>query len=194
MLASGKNVNILVLDSEVYSNTGGQSSKSTPLGATAKFANTGKTRAKKDLAAMAMAYGDVYVATVSQGAKDTQTMVALQEAASYDGVSLIIGYAHCIAHGIEMANGLERQKAAVASGYWPLYRYDPRKLAAGEKPLELDSGDPSLPVADFMAAETRFRLTANQNPEHYAELVKLAQANIESKLERLKQMAPPPED
>jgi len=194
VLASGKNVNILVLDSEVYSNTGGQSSKSTPLGATAKFANTGKTRAKKDLAAMAMAYGDVYVATVSQGAKDTQTMVALQEAASYDGVSLIIGYAHCIAHGIEMANGLERQKAAVASGYWPLYRYDPRKLAAGEKPLELDSGDPSLPVADFMAAETRFRLTANQNPEHYAELVKLAQANIESKLERLKQMAPPPED
>ena len=193
VLASGRNVNILVLDTEVYSNTGGQQSKSTPLGATAKFAMAGKGRAKKDLGLIAMSYGDVYVAAVSLGAKDAQTVVALQEAASYEGVSLIVGYAHCIHHGAEMAIGLDRQKAAVASGYWPLYRYDPRKLAAGEPPLELDSSEPTMPVADFMAGESRFRITADNDPARYAELVKQAQFNIDGKFQRLRQLAPPAE-
>ncbi|HEY0281775.1 MAG TPA: pyruvate:ferredoxin (flavodoxin) oxidoreductase [Rhizomicrobium sp.] len=193
VLASGRNVNILVLDTEVYSNTGGQQSKSTPLGATAKFAMTGKPRAKKDLGLIAMAYGDVYVAAVSFGAKDAQTVRALQEAASYDGVSLVVGYAHCIHHGFDMASGLDRQKNAVAAGYWPLYRYDPRKLAAGRPPLELDSAEPSLPLADFMAGETRFRMTADNDPIRYAELVKRAEVNIGRKFETLKQLAPPDE-
>jgi pyruvate-ferredoxin/flavodoxin oxidoreductase len=193
VLASGRNVNILVLDTEVYSNTGGQASKSTPLGATAKFAMAGKERPKKDLGLIAMSYGNVYVAAVSFGAKDTQTVLALQEAASYDGVSLVIGYAHCIAHGFDMASGLDRQKAAVASGYWPLYRYDPRRLAAGEHPLELDSGDPSLSLTDFMAAESRFRITSDHDPVRYAELVKQAERNVGRKFETLKQLAPPAE-
>ncbi|MGB8602498.1 MAG: pyruvate:ferredoxin (flavodoxin) oxidoreductase, partial [Rhizomicrobium sp.] len=189
VLASGRNVNILVLDTEVYSNTGGQQSKSTPLGATAKFATAGKARAKKDLAAIAMAYGDVYVATCSIGAKDAQTGLALQEAASYNGVSLVIAYAHCIAHGVDMAGGLNRQKAAVASGYWPLYRYDPRKLEAGQAPLELDSDEPTLPLEEFMAAETRFKITANHDPVRYQELVTLAKHNIDRKFRQLRQLA-----
>jgi pyruvate-ferredoxin/flavodoxin oxidoreductase len=193
VLASGRNVNILVLDTEVYSNTGGQSSKSTPRGATAKFAMSGKERAKKDLAAMAMAYRDVYVATCSIGAKDAQVALAMQEAASYDGVSLLIGYAHCIAHGVDMANGLSRQKAAVASGYWPLYRYDPRKLAAGEPPLELDSDEPDLPLEDFMAAETRFKITERHDPAHYAKLVAMAKTDIDAKFRRLRALAGPSE-
>ena len=193
VLASGRNVNILVLDTEVYSNTGGQQSKATPLGATAKFAMAGKARAKKDLGLIAMSYGDVYVAAVSYGAKDAQTVLALQEAASYDGVSLVIGYAHCIAHGVDMASGLDRQKAAVAAGYWPLYRYDPRRLAAGQPPLELDSSEPTMSLADFMAGETRFRITAENDPVRYAELVRQAEFNISSKFQRLKQLAPPAE-
>lgn len=193
VLASGRNVNILVLDTEVYSNTGGQQSKSTPLGATAKFATAGKARAKKDLAAIAMAYGDVYVATCSIGAKDAQTVRALQDAASYNGVSLVIAYAHCIAHGVDMAGGMTRQKAAVASGYWPLYRYDPRKLDAGKAPLDLDSEEPSLPLEEFMAAETRFKITANHDPVHYQAMVDLAKHNIQRKFRQLRQMTIAPE-
>ncbi len=190
ILASGRNVNVLVLDTEVYSNTGGQSSKSTPLGATAKFATNGKGRAKKDLGQIAMGYRDVYVATVAAGAKDNQSVVALQEAASYDGVSLVIAYAHCIHHGFDMGAGLDRQKAAVQAGYWPLYRYDPRRLAAGEAPLELDSGEITLGLAEFMAGENRFAITGKAHPEQYAEMVRQAEESLQARFARLKAMVP----
>ena len=189
VLASGRNVNILVLDTEVYSNTGGQQSKATPLGATAKFAMAGKARAKKDLGRIAMAYDDVYVASIALGAKDAQTVKALQEAVSYEGVSLVVAFAHCIHHGFDMASGLDRQKSAVAAGYWPLYRYDPRRAAVGEAPLELDSGDPSLPLAEYMAGESRFRITAEADPARYAELVALAERRVASRFEELKRLA-----
>jgi len=190
ILASGRNVNILVLDTEVYSNTGGQSSKSTPIGATAKFATNGKARGKKDLGAIAMGYRDVYVATVAAGAKDNQAVVALQEAVAYDGVSLVIAYAHCIHHGFDMAVGLDRQKAAVQAGYWPLYRYDPRKLVQGEAPLKLDSGEASLPLREFMAGENRFAITRKTDPEQYAEMVRQAEENVKARYEKLKALAP----
>jgi pyruvate-ferredoxin/flavodoxin oxidoreductase len=189
ILASGRNVNILVLDTEVYSNTGGQQSKSTPLAATAKFATTGKGRAKKDLAAIAMSYRDVYVATVAVGAKDTQVVTALAEAASYDGVSLVIAYSHCIHHGFDITAGLERQKAAVASGYWPLYRYDPRRAAAGQAPLSLDCQDPSLSLAEFMAGETRFKVTDTLDHARYAEMVEKAEDQVRRKFDALKALA-----
>jgi pyruvate-ferredoxin/flavodoxin oxidoreductase len=189
VLASGRNVNILVLDTEVYSNTGGQQSKATPLGATAKFATAGKARAKKDLGRIAMAYDDVYVASVAMGAKDAQTVKALQEAVSYEGVSLVIAFAHCIHHGFDMASGLDRQRSAVAAGYWPLYRYDPRRAAVGEAALELDSGDPSIPLAEYMAGESRFRITAEADPARYAELVALAERRVASRFEELKRLA-----
>jgi len=189
VLASGRNVNILVLDTEVYSNTGGQQSKATPLGATAKFAMAGKARAKKDLGRIAMAYDDVYVASIALGAKDAQTVKALQEAVSYEGVSLVVAFAHCIHHGFDMASGLDRQKAAVAAGYWPLYRYDPRRAADGEAPLELDSGNPSLPLAEYMAGESRFRITAEADPARYAQLVALAERRVASRFAELKRLA-----
>ena len=189
VLASGRNVNIMVLDTEVYSNTGGQASKSTPLGATAKFAADGKTRPKKDLGLIAMSYGNVYVASVAMGAKDAQTVKAMQDAASYDGVSLIIAYSHCIAHGFDMSTGLDRQKQAVQSGYWPLYRYDPRKLGTEESPLELDSGDPTETLGAFMDGETRFKITERHDPEQYKRI--LAEADLFAKRRRaiLKRMA-----
>jgi len=190
ILASGRNVNVLVLDTEVYSNTGGQSSKSTPLGATAKFATNGKGRAKKDLGQIAMGYRDVYVATVAAGAKDNQAVVALQEAASYEGVSLVLAYASCIHHGFDMGAGLDRQKAAVQAGYWPLYRYDPRRLAAGEPALELDSGEITLGLAEFMAGENRFAITSKAHPEQYAEMVRQAEEGLQARYARLKAMAP----
>jgi pyruvate-ferredoxin/flavodoxin oxidoreductase len=144
VLASGANVNVLVLDTEVYSNTGGQQSKSTPTGAAATFAAAGKSGSKKDLRLMAMAYGHVYVAQVAFGAKDAQTLKAILDAESYDGPSLVIGYSHCIAHGFDLRFGLDHQKLAADSGYWPLYRYDPRRAEAGESPLVLDSPPPRL--------------------------------------------------
>jgi pyruvate-ferredoxin/flavodoxin oxidoreductase len=189
VLASGRNVNILVMDTEVYSNTGGQQSKATPLGASAKFAMAGKFHPKKDLGLLAMTYGTVYVASVAFGAKDIQTVRALQEAVSFDGVSLVIAYAPCIAHGYEMAAGLDRQIAAVKSGYWPLYRYDPRKLTQGESPLKLDSAAPSLPLADFMASEGRFRMTEHAHPEHYRQLVAQADEQIRRRFAILTRMA-----
>ncbi|TDR81983.1 pyruvate:ferredoxin (flavodoxin) oxidoreductase [Paludibacterium purpuratum] len=189
VLASGRNVNILVMDTEVYSNTGGQQSKATPLGAAAKFATSGKVRPKKDLGQIAMTYGNVYVASVAFGAKDVQTVRALQDAVSYDGVSLIIAYAHCIAHGYDMGDGLERQKAAVQAGYWPLYRYDPRKFGTGENPLKLDSAAPTLPLADFMAQEGRFRITERTHPEHYQALVREADTQMRHRFEHLQRMA-----
>jgi pyruvate-ferredoxin/flavodoxin oxidoreductase len=160
------------------------------MGATAKFATNGKARAKKDLGAIAMGYRDVYVATVAAGAKDTQSVIALQEAASYEGVSLVVAYAHCIHHGYDMNVGLERQKAAVQAGYWPLYRYDPRKLEAGEAPLKLDSGEASLPLADFMAAENRFAITGKAHPDDYAAMVKSAEEALKARYAKLKSLAP----
>ena len=189
ILASGRNLNILVLDTEVYSNTGGQASKSTPLAAAAKFATTGKARAKKDLGAIARSYRDVYVAEVAIGAKDAQAVSALQEAVSYDGVSLVIAYAHCIHHGFDMGEGLDRQKSAVAAGYWPLYRYDPRRAEAGKAALSLDSGEPSLPLADFMAGETRFKVTDNADHAHYGELLKQAEEQMRHRYDALKALA-----
>ncbi|WP_337995770.1 pyruvate:ferredoxin (flavodoxin) oxidoreductase [Oleispirillum naphthae] len=189
VLASGRNVNILVLDTEVYSNTGGQASKSTPTGAAAKFAVGGKVRPKKDLGLMALSYGDVYTASVSYGAKDAQTVLAMQEAAAYKGVSLIVGYAHCISHGYDMACGLQRQQLAVESGYWPLYRYDPRRLGTEEPALELDAKEPTMNLADFMEAETRFRITENANPKAYPELVAQAVAHAQRRADILKRIA-----
>ncbi len=171
VLSTGANVNVLVLDTEVYSNTGGQQSKATPTAAAAKFAVAGKAAGKKDLGLMAMAYGHVYVAQVAFGAKDSQTLKALIEAESYPGPSLIIGYSHCIAHGYDMALGLEHQKLAAESGYWPLYRFDPRRSANGESALVLDSADPKAAVEKLMASETRFQLTDQHNHARYTDLV-----------------------
>ena len=161
VLASGANVNVLVLDTEVYSNTGGQASKATPRGAVARFAASGKPSAKKDLGLLALTYRDVYVAQVALGANDTQTVKALVEAESYPGPSLIIAYAHCIAHGIDMAHGLSQQKAAAQCGHWPLYRYDPRRRGGAQgHPLTLDSKPPSRTFASYAREETRYqRLT-----------------------------------
>ena len=186
VLASDRNVNILVLDTEVYSNTGGQQSKATPLGASAKFSVAGRPAAKKELGIIAMTYGHVYVATVAFGAKDAQTLRAFLEAESYDGPSLIIAYSHCAAHGFDLAEGLEHQKMAVESGHWPLYQFDPRRLAAGEKPLILDSGPPKASLATFMAGETRFRVVQNTYPDRYAELVKAAEDANRLRFERLR--------
>ncbi len=178
VLASGANVKVMVLDTEVYSNTGGQASKSTPMGAVAKFAASGKAVAKKDLALIAMQYGHVYVARVAFGAKDSQTVTALREAESYDGPALIIAYSHCIAHGYPLHLGLEQQKLAVDSGYWPLFRYDPRLAAKGEVPLRLDSAAPKIDLARFTANETRFGILRNVDPERADELAVLAQAQV----------------
>ncbi|MEI7745863.1 MAG: 4Fe-4S dicluster domain-containing protein, partial [Chloroflexota bacterium] len=167
VLSLGRDVNILVLDTEVYSNTGGQQSKATPIGAAAKFASAGKERGKKDLGLMAMAYGDVYVARVAFGAKDAQTAKAFAEAESYHGTSIIIAYSHCIAHGYDMAWGCEQQKLAVASGIWPLFRFDPRRIAQGQPPLALDSGAPTATVAQYQRGETRFRMVEKQDPVRF---------------------------
>ena len=157
VLSSGRNVNILVLDTEVYSNTGGQASKATPRGAVAKFAAAGKGTAKKDLGAIARAYGNVYVAQVSMGANDQQTIKALLEADAWPGPSLVIAYSTCIAHGIDMSKSMSHQKDAVRSGYWPLYRFHPSEIEGG-KPFKLDSAKPSIPIAEFAASETRFAI------------------------------------
>jgi pyruvate-ferredoxin/flavodoxin oxidoreductase len=178
VLASGEDVNVLVLDTEVYSNTGGQQSKSTPLGAAAKFAALGKDRPKKDLALMAIAYENIYVAKIALGAKDTQTVKAFTEAESYRGPSLIIAYSHCIAHGYDMMHGADQQKRAVETGYWPLFRYDPRRIGSGEPVLQLDSNPPKGAVRDFMENETRFRMVKQADGERYAELLKKAEKNI----------------
>jgi pyruvate-ferredoxin/flavodoxin oxidoreductase len=178
VLANGKNVNVLVLDTEVYSNTGGQASKSTARGAVAKFAAAGKPGRKKDLGRMAMAYGNVYVAQVAMGANDSHTLKAFLEAEAYDGPSLIIAYSHCIAHGIDMRNGMTQQKMAVDSGYWPLYRYNPLLADEGENPFQLDSKDPSLPLKDYIYTETRYRMLQQSDPKAAEILLQLAQADI----------------
>ncbi len=175
VIAQNRNVNLLVLDTEVYSNTGGQASKATPIGASAKFAMAGNARPKKDLGMLAMAYGSVYVAHVAFGAKDAQTVKAFQEADAYDGPSIIIAFSHCIAHGYDLERGLDQQKLAVDTGYWPLYRFDPRRLANGENPLMMDSPAPKADVGLFMANETRFRVVQQQNPARYQMLLEAAQ-------------------
>jgi len=179
VLASGRDLNVLVLDTEVYSNTGGQASKATPLGAVAKFASGGKAAPKKDLGLMAITSGRVYVASVAMGARDEHTIRAFLEAESYPGPSLIIAYSHCIAHGIDMAKGMEQQKLAVDSGRWLLYRYDPRRLEVGQSPLQIDSPKARRPVAEAMATENRFRMLGYSNPERARELERQAQAELE---------------
>jgi pyruvate-ferredoxin/flavodoxin oxidoreductase len=178
VLASGENVNLLVLDTEVYSNTGGQMSKSTPLGAVAKFAFGGKPRPKKDLGMMAMTYGNVYVAGVAMGASDMQTVKAFLEAEAYNGPSIIIAYCHCIAHGYDLVHGLDQQKAAVQSGYWPLFRFNPELAKEGKNPLQLDSRAPTLPLEKYIYNETRYTMLTRSNPDAARQLFKAAQEEV----------------
>jgi pyruvate-ferredoxin/flavodoxin oxidoreductase len=189
VLASGRNVNVLVLDSEVYSNTGGQMSKSTPRAAVAKFAAAGKPASKKDLGLHAMNYGSVYVAAVAIGANDAHTIRAFLDAESYDGPSIIIAYCHCIAHGIDMTRSMQQQKAAVNSGHWLLYRYDPRLTEQGKNPLLLDSRPPSIPIKDYAYAETRYKMLTLSNPEEAKRLLQLAQGDIRSRHQFYQQLA-----
>jgi pyruvate-ferredoxin/flavodoxin oxidoreductase len=192
VLASGKNVNLLVLDTEVYSNTGGQMSKATPRAAVAKFAAGGKPAPKKDLGLMAMTYGNVYIASVAMGARDEHTLKAFLEAESYNGPSLIIAYSHCIAHGIDMAKGLQQQKAAVDSGRWLLYRYDPRRSERGENPLLLDSRSPKLPLQDALYSENRFKMLLRSNPEEAKHLLKQAQSDLNMRWQMYQYLAARP--
>jgi len=189
---TGHKVNLLVLDTEVYSNTGGQQSKSTPIAAAAKFAVAGKQLGKKDLGLIAMTYGNVYVARVCFGAKDAQTVKAFQEAESFAGPSLIIGYAHCIAHGIDMTHGLDQQKMAVESGAWPLYRYDPRRKEKGENPLQWDSPAVKVDLRDYLMNENRFRQVQQRDPDRFEKLLVLARHEIEERNDLLKRMAQTP--
>ncbi|MGA8045817.1 MAG: pyruvate:ferredoxin (flavodoxin) oxidoreductase [Dermatophilaceae bacterium] len=189
VLASGRNVNVLVLDTEVYSNTGGQSSKATPMGAVAKFAAAGKTVAKKDLALQAIAYGSVYVARVAMGADPQQTLRAFREAEAYAGPSLIIAYSHCIAHGIEMSEGLNQQQRAVRSGHWPLVRYDPTVRDAGDNPFMLDSSRPSIPLSDYIYRELRYRMLRNANPDEAERLLELGQQAVDQRWAVYEEMA-----
>ncbi|MEG4087649.1 pyruvate:ferredoxin (flavodoxin) oxidoreductase [Microcoleus sp. POL10_C6] len=189
VIASGRNVNILVLDTEVYSNTGGQMSKATPRGAVAKFAAGGKPAPKKDLGLMAMTYGSVYVASVAMGARDEHTLKAFLEAESYNGPSLIIAYSHCIAHGIDMTTGMQQQKAAVESGRWLLYRYDPRRTERGENPLILDSRSPKISVEQAMYSENRFLMLTRTKPEDAKRLVELAQADVNTRWQMYQYLA-----
>jgi pyruvate-ferredoxin/flavodoxin oxidoreductase len=178
VLASGHDVNVLVLDTEVYSNTGGQMSKSTPRGAVAKFAAGGKRAPKKDLALMAMSYGNVYVARVAMGAGDAQTLKALREAEAYPGPSLVIAYSHCVAHGYDLAHGCEQQKAAVQSGHWQLMRYNPELAAAGRNPLQLDSGPPTISLRKYVYNETRYTMLAQSDPQAAATLLAQAEKDV----------------
>ncbi len=192
VLASGKNVNILVLDTEVYSNTGGQCSKSTPRGAVAKFAAGGKPSAKKDLAMMAVAYGNAYVARIAMGSSDMQTLKAFVEAEKWDGPSIIIAYSHCIAHGYDMQFGLEQQKLAVQSGHWPMFRYNPALTAEGKNPFVLDCKAPSLPLDKYIYNETRYTMLVHSRPEDARRLLAEAQADVMNRWRLYEQMAAAP--
>jgi pyruvate-ferredoxin/flavodoxin oxidoreductase len=192
VIAMNEKVNILVLDTEVYSNTGGQQSKATPRGASARFASAGKRLGRKDLGLIAMAYGTAYVAQVAFGSKDSQTVKAIEEAESYPGTSLIIAYCPCIEHGYELGNGLEQQKLAVDCGFWPLYRFDPRRLAAGEPGLKLDSAAPKFPLEKFWASERRFQAVASQDPVRGKALLAAAQEDVTSKFALYQRMSTQP--
>ncbi|HEX5809360.1 MAG TPA: pyruvate:ferredoxin (flavodoxin) oxidoreductase [Anaerolineales bacterium] len=189
VLASGRNVNVLVLDTEVYSNTGGQASKSTPRAAVAKFAMAGKGMPKKDMGLIAMSYGYVYVARIAMGANDQQTLRAILEAEAYDGPSLIIAYSHCIAHGYDMAKGLEQQKLAVQAGHWPLYRYDPRLAVQGQNPLIIESKEPSIPFSQYAYNETRYKMLSQLDEERAERLMQEAQHDARSRWTLYQQMA-----
>jgi pyruvate-ferredoxin/flavodoxin oxidoreductase len=189
VLASGRNVNILVLDTEVYSNTGGQTSKSTPLGAVAKFSAGGKSTPKKDLALLAMDYGNIYVAHVAYAGKDTQTISAFLEAEAHDGPSIIIAYSPCIAHGVDLSNNHRQQNLAVKSGHWPLFRFDPAKALQGKNPMHLDSPEPSIPYRDFVMSETRFSMLWQTNPETAEHYLQQAQLNVKNRYRYYKQLS-----
>jgi pyruvate-ferredoxin/flavodoxin oxidoreductase len=189
VLASGCNVKVLLLDTEVYSNTGGQCSKATPLGAVAKFAAGGKRIAKKDLGLISMCYGNIYVASVAMGAKDEHTLKSFLEAEAYDGPALIIAYSHCIAHGINMTTAMQNQKAAVQSGQWLLYRYDPALATKGQNPLHIDSAAPKLPVSEYLKLENRFRMLGKNNPEEAKRLFDQAQENIQKRWQLYQKLA-----
>ena len=178
-LATGRNINVLVLDTEVYSNTGGQMSKATPTAATAKFAAAGKRVGKKDLALQAISYGNVYVAQIAMGANPQQTLLAMREAEAYDGPSLILAYSHCIAHGIDMTKGMEQQANAVASGYWPLLRYNPMLRKAGRNPFVLDSPRPTISLKDYAYKELRYKVLTITNPEEANRLIAMAQEIVD---------------
>jgi pyruvate-ferredoxin/flavodoxin oxidoreductase len=189
VVASGQNVNILVLDTEVYSNTGGQMSKATPRGAVAKFAAGGKRAPKKDLGMMAVNYGSVYVARVAMGGNDQHTVKAFIEAESWHGPSLIIAYSHCIAHGYDLVYGLEQQKNAVLSAYWPLFRYDPRRAAEGKNPFQLDSRPATLPLDQYIYKETRYNMLVHSSPEIAKELLKEAEQDVRERWKMYEQFA-----
>ncbi|MFP4216571.1 MAG: pyruvate:ferredoxin (flavodoxin) oxidoreductase [Phycisphaerae bacterium] len=189
VLASGRDINVMVLDTQVYSNTGGQCSKASIRGQVAKFAASGKPVPKKDLGMIAMTYGTIYVAQVAMGASDAQTVRALLEAESYRGPSLVLCYSHCIAHGINLVDGFEQQDLATKSGLWPLYRYDPRLAEEGKNPLQIDSKDPTASFEDFAYNETRFKMLCKSDPETAAALLELGQKDIKSRWNLLKQMA-----
>jgi pyruvate-ferredoxin/flavodoxin oxidoreductase len=193
VLASGRDVNILVMDTEVYSNTGGQKSKATPRGAVAKFAAGGKSRPKKDLGLLAMSYKDVYVARVAFGANDAQTIKAFVEAEAYPGPSLIVAYSHCIEQGFDLSNGLDQQRAAVKSGYWPLYRYQPERAEQGQAPLVIDSKPPSLPLEDYMYKETRFNSLRQSHPEAAEALLAEAKEDVKASWEAYQRLATAPD-
>ncbi len=188
VLSSDQDINVLVMDTEVYSNTGGQASKATPRGATAKFATTGKASAKKDLGAFARSYGNVYVAQIAMGANEVQTVRALLEADAWRGPSLVIAYSTCIAHGIDMTTSMTHQKAAVSSGYWELYRYAPTPDEHAQ-PFKLDSKAPSTPLRDFLLAETRFSSLARSDPARARELFALAQHDVTERRRYYEQLA-----
>ena len=189
VLASGRKVNILVLDTEVYSNTGGQQSKATPLGAAAKFAAKGKSTPKKDLGMLAMTYGNVYVAHVAFGAKDAQTVKALLEAESYPGTSIVIAYSPCIAHGYDLSFSLDQQKLASESGYWPLYRFDPRRIATGETPLLMDTAQIKGSIAQFMRNEARFRMVEQQDAPRFLDLLAKAEREVKNRFQVYENLA-----
>jgi pyruvate-ferredoxin/flavodoxin oxidoreductase len=189
VLATGTNVNILVLDTEVYSNTGGQASKATPLGAIARFASAGKRVARKDLALQAIAYGNVYVAQVAMGANPQQTLQAFREAEAWDGPSLILAYSHCIAHGFDLRYGMRQQDLATASGTWPLFRYNPAMREVHENPFRLDSPRPTVPFQDYAYNELRYQSLARMRPEEAAELLERAQADITAKYRTYEELA-----
>ena len=189
VLASSRDVNILVLDTEVYSNTGGQASKATPLGSVAKFAAAGKRVARKDLALQAISYGNVYVAQVAMGANPQQTLLAFREAEAYPGPSLILAYCHCVMHGIDMQFGMKQQDLAVACGHWPLFRYSPAMRDAGENPFRLDSPRPRASFHDYAFNEIRYKRLAQARPEDSRRLVAMAQQAIEEKYRTYEEMA-----
>jgi pyruvate-ferredoxin/flavodoxin oxidoreductase len=189
VLATGRDVNVLVLDTQVYSNTGGQASKATPRGAVAKFAAAGKQVGRKDLGLLATGYGNAYVAQVALGADNAQTVKALAQAEAWTGPSLIIAYSTCIAHGIDMSTSMTHQAEAVKSGFWPLWHYDPRLAVEGERPMQLDSRGPSLPLKEFQTKEARFAMLARSRPEEFSALQELAQSDAEERWRLYEQLA-----